>query len=85
LGAARFRYLFPVLFSFLLQKIKFVWANRAKGAKNNPKDAVRLISDFRKERYKRPPAAPLALFQRRDDALVPSNVSSKHADFRKDP
>ena len=56
-----------------------------KGAKNNPKDAVRLISDFRKERYKRLPAAPLALFQRRDDALVPSNVSSKHADFRKDP
>jgi hypothetical protein len=57
LGAARFRYLFPVLFSFLLQKIKFVWANSSKGAKNNPKDAVRLISDFRKERYKRPPAA----------------------------
>ena len=85
LGAALFRYLLPVLFSFLLQKIKFVWANSTKGAKNNPKDAVRLISDFRKERYKRLPAAPLALFQRRDDALVPSNVSSKHANFRKDP
>jgi len=77
-----------VLFSFVPKNrasLKFVWANRAKGAKNNPKDAVRLISDFRKERYKRLPVAPLALFQRRDDALVPSNVSSKHADFRKDP
>mgnify|MGYP001118429679 FL=1 len=77
-----------VLFSFVPKNrasLKFVWANRAKGAKNNPKDAVRLISDFRKERYKRLPVAPLALFQRRDDALVPSNVSSKHADFPKDP
>ena len=79
-----------VLFSFVpvpknRASLTFVWANRSKGANNNPKDAVRLISDFRKERYKRLPAAPLALFQRRDDALVPSNVSSKHANFRKDP
>ena len=80
---------FPLFVSSLCPKsrasLKFVWANRAKGAKNNPKDAVRLISDFRKERYKRPAGSALALFQRRDDALVPSNVSSKHADFRKDP
>ena len=72
----------PLLFSSPKNQIRM--GKQCEGAKNNPKDAVRLISDFRKERYKRPPAAPLALFQRRDDALVPSNVSSKHADFRKD-